>query len=93
MSIKRERLHLRLDLVGKNLIEEAATCQHKTASGFVLNHALAAAEKVVAEYRRSIRLSDQDWERFCETLENPPDPNPALISAAQRYNDQITPNE
>jgi uncharacterized protein (DUF1778 family) len=51
ISTKRERLHLRLDLASKNLLEEAAACLHKTASEFVLGQALAAAEKVVATHR------------------------------------------
>ena len=85
MSTKRERLHLRLDSAGKKLIEEAAACQHKTASEFVLSLALAAAEKVVATHRQSVRLSDEDWDRFCDALEKPPEPNAALLNAAGRY--------
>jgi uncharacterized protein (DUF1778 family) len=85
MPAKRERLHLRLDLSGKNLIDEAAAYEHKTASEFVLSQALAAAEKIVTAHRQAVRLSDEDWERFCNALVNPPEPNDALVNAARRY--------
>mgnify|MGYP000039708444 CR=1 FL=1 len=84
-EVKRERLHLRLDLAARNKIEQAAAYLNKTASDFVLSQAVIAADKVIELHGHSITLSDADWERFCTALEHPPKPNGKLRDAARRY--------
>ena len=84
-DVKRERLHVRLDLTSRHKIEQAAHYLNKTASEFVLYQAVTAAEKVIAAQQHTRELSEADWARFCEALMAPPKPVRKLVNAARRY--------
>ena len=84
-DIKRERLHVRLDLTVRHKIEQAAHYLNKTPSEFVLSQAVAAADKVIAAQQHALVLSDADWARFCDALATPPKPARKLVNAARRY--------
>src|SRR5450755_3755802 len=73
-EVKRERLHVRLDLTSRHKIEQAAHYLNKTPSEFVLSQAVTAAEKVIAAQQHAFALSDADWARFCDALAAPPKP-------------------
>ena len=87
---KHERVHLRLDAKSKRKLERAAAYQETTVSRFVLNNAVAAAERVI-EARERIVLPATDWDAFHDALLNPPAPNAALrrgcapLSRAHRW--------
>lgn len=82
---KRDRLHLRLDLSSRNKIEQAAFYLNKTASEFVLVHAVAAADEVIKTHQHTLTLSESDWDQFCQALSAPPKPNSKLKSAGRHY--------
>jgi uncharacterized protein (DUF1778 family) len=85
VAIKRDRLHLRLDVASRHKIEQAAHYLKKTASEFVLSQSILAADKIIEAHGQAFALSSADWNKFCHTLENPPKPNRQLMAAAKRY--------
>lgn len=80
----QERMHLRLDSGSKRKLERAAAYEQVPVSRFVINNAVAAAERII-EARERVVLPATDWQAFQEALLNPPPPNPALKRAARRY--------
>ena len=85
---RHERVHLRLDARTKRKLERAAAYEDTTVSRFVLQNAVAAAERVI-EARERIVLPATDWDAFHDALLNPPAPNAALQRAARRYRERI----
>ena len=83
---KQERMHIRLDSVAKQKLEQAAQFSHKSLSEFVLSHALATANKII-EAHEKIVLNEKDWNVFLDALENPPKPNAALKQAFEMHKD------
>jgi uncharacterized protein (DUF1778 family) len=83
-NTRSERLQVRLDANSKDVLQRAARYQHKTVSQFVLSTALEEAAKVIRE-KEVVTLTDLDWTRFLDALTNPPEPNPALNRAFDRY--------
>ena len=83
-NTRSERLQVRLDANSKDVLQRAARYQHKTVSQFVLSTALEEAAKVIRE-KEVVTLTDLDWTRFLDALINPPEPNPALNRAFDRY--------
>jgi uncharacterized protein (DUF1778 family) len=55
---------------------------------FVMNNALAAAERVIEE-REKITLAPADWDLFYEALTNPPELNRKLKAAARRNRERF----
>ena len=49
VTIKRERMHLRLDANTKRKLERAAAYEETSISDFVLGQAIAAADRVPAD--------------------------------------------
>ena len=70
-------MHIRLDARSKLKLERAAAYAEKSLSEFVLGHALQAADEVIQDHE-TIVLSQDDWERFLDALENPPEPTEKL---------------
>ena len=79
-TIKQQRMHIRLDSLSKQKLERAAAYVHKSLSEFVLGQALQAANDVIHEHE-TMTLSQDDWDVFMDTLENPPKPNAKLKQA------------
>ena len=76
-SLKRDRMHLRLDAATKRKLERAAAYVQKSVSDFVLSQAVEAANEVLKTHEQHV-LSTVDWETFCKALDRPPKPNRAL---------------
>ena len=72
------RINLRTSPEAKALIERAAAIMGSTVSGFMLQNAYEAASRIVAD-KNSIILSQEAFEVFISTCENPPKPTQALI--------------
>jgi uncharacterized protein (DUF1778 family) len=72
------RINLRTSPEAKALIERAAAIMGSTVSGFMLQNAYEAARRVVAN-EDTIVLSQQAFEAFIATCENPPEPTEALV--------------
>lgn len=87
-AIKRDRVHLRLDVPTKRKLERAAAFSKTSVSDFVLAHAVSAAERVI-ESHDSVSLSARDWDVFYAALDNPPKPNAKLMAAARRYRERV----
>jgi len=82
-------MHLRLDAGSKRKLERAAAYEQVSVSRFVINNAVAAAERII-EARERVTLPAADWQIFHEALLAPPSPNPALKQAARRYRELMS---
>lgn len=87
-GVNHARVHLRMNGRTKRTLERAAAYKDTTVSRFVLSSAIAAAERVI-ESRERIALPTTDWDTFCDTLLNPPEPNEALRAAAHRHRERV----
>lgn len=76
---KEDRLELRLDPAQRRLLDEAAAARAMSTSAFVLTHATAAAQEVLAD-RTSFLLPTDRWDAFIELLEREPRRLPALAA-------------
>jgi uncharacterized protein (DUF1778 family) len=83
-TVKRDRMHLRLDRRTKRRLERAAAYEEKSVSDFVLATAAAAAERVIERHEK-IELSVPDWDVFYKALIEPPEPNERLRAAIKRH--------
>ena len=77
---KTERVQVRIDPVAKHMLERAAALANTTVSGFVVNNALEAADRLIGK-RERLAISQRDWNRFFDALVDPPEPNAALRRA------------
>lgn len=87
-TIKQQRMHIRLDSLSKQKLERAAAYVHKSLSEFVLGQALHAADEVIHEHE-TMTLSQNDWDVFMDTLENPPKPNAKLKRAFTEHKKRV----
>jgi uncharacterized protein (DUF1778 family) len=87
-QIKRGRMHLRLDDKTKRKLERAAAYEETSVTDFVLENAVAAADRVI-DAREKIVLTAKDWDVFYDALLDPPPPNKKLKDAARRYRERI----
>jgi uncharacterized protein (DUF1778 family) len=77
-----ERVALRLRADDKAKIMRASALKNTDLTGFMVQTALEAAEKILEEAER-LKLSGRDSIRVLELLENPPAPNARLLAAAR----------
>jgi uncharacterized protein (DUF1778 family) len=77
-----ERVSLRLRAEDKAKIMRASALKNTDLTGFMVQTALEAAEKIVEEAER-LKLSGRDSIRVLELLESPPAPNARLLAAAR----------
>lgn len=71
------RINLRTSAEAKALIERAAALMGTTVSSFMLQNAYEAARRIVTE-NNTLLMTERDFEAFTASIENPPEPNPAL---------------
>lgn len=83
-STKGGVIHIRTAPSDKSLIEKAADQLGLTVSSFMLQNAIKAARRELAEVER-YSLSDRDASTFLSALSAPPAPNAALKSAFKDY--------
>jgi uncharacterized protein (DUF1778 family) len=76
------RMSLRIRAEEKALLLRAVALKRTDLTDFVVRHALDAAREVIAQAEQ-VQLSGRDSLRVLDLLENPPQPNPRLIAAAQ----------
>lgn len=79
------RVQLRLAPATRRKIERAAAQSHKTLPQFVVEHAAAAAERVLKHRQTEVALGPADWNVFFAALSNPPAPSTALRAGFRRY--------
>lgn len=75
-----KRMSLRISPEAKSRIARAAALRHADMTNFVTQAALREADAVIAEAER-ITLSERDFKRIVDLIENPPEPNAKLRSA------------
>jgi uncharacterized protein (DUF1778 family) len=76
------RMSLRIRAEEKALLMRAVALKHTDLTDFVIQHAVRAAKAVIEQADR-LQLSDRDSLRVLDLLENPPEPNAKLLSAAR----------
>jgi uncharacterized protein (DUF1778 family) len=77
---KEHRVSMRVTPSQKALIIHAARLQRVTLTEFILENALHAASKLLAE-ERQIEMTPEQFKRFCRALDAPPARN---LKAMQR---------
>jgi uncharacterized protein (DUF1778 family) len=76
-SLKATRVQLRLRPAQKAVLVRAAQLRQTSLSNFMLEHAYEAAQQVLAE-QVDIVMPPAEWQAFCNALDAPPRPIPAL---------------
>ena len=77
------RINLRTSPEAKALIERAAALMGTTVSGFMLQNAYEAAQRVVSD-NDTLVLSQKAFDAFVATCEHPSEPNEALRALMAR---------
>jgi len=85
---KSERVNLRLNEKAKRRIEQAASFEGKTVSGFIVSSALENAEKTIQKYETMV-LDRRDARRFFDVIVNPPAPNDKLRTAMDEHEKRV----
>lgn len=83
-----ERMHLRVRPEVKARLVRAAALRNTDLTNFVTETALREADAVISA-AEAIRLSERDYHRLLELLENPPRPNARLRAAISALPDTI----
>ena len=89
MATVMSRLEARVTPETKSLLQQAADLEGRTLTDFTIASAQAEAYRVIERHQK-LKLSREDGEAFVNALLNPPEPNDALKSAAQRYTQAIS---
>ena len=76
-SLKATKVQLRLRPAQKAVLARAAELRQSSLSNFMLEHACAAAQQVLAE-QVDIVMRPAEWAAFCKALDAPPRLIPAL---------------
>ena len=87
-ATKSERVNLRLPKAAKRRIEQAASFEGKTVSGFIVSSALENAEKAIQEHE-TMALARRDAKRFFDIIVNPPAPNDNLLTALDEHEKRV----
>jgi uncharacterized protein (DUF1778 family) len=74
---KTTKVQLRLRPAQKAVLARAAELRQTSLSNFMLEHAYAAAQEVLAE-QVDIVMPPAEWKAFCKALDAPPRSIPAL---------------
>ncbi len=82
-AARADRIELRATKEEKRILATAAAYERLDVTSLIMRNVLPAAREVMERAERIV-LSDRDTVRVLELLENPPEPTPALIVAAQR---------
>jgi uncharacterized protein (DUF1778 family) len=77
---KDKRLSIRVTDQQKAILQQAAQVQNMSVTQFVLQASLDAAHSVLADPLdlTTFHLPSDQWQAFCQRLDQPPQINPAL---------------
>ena len=87
-TIKSARVGLRIPPDLKKAWDAAAALEGRSLSDIII----AATTQTIADIidrHRIIRVTQADMEQITQDLQNPPEPNDALISAVQSYKKSV----
>lgn len=82
------RLTLPIDAAQKELIEAAAAHLGETVSSYAISTLVRDARRVI-EGEHAAPVSDRDWEILMDLMENPPEPNEALLAAMRHHREFV----
>lgn len=74
---KSERINLRVDRHTKDIIEYAASIDHRSLTSFIIASAKQQAERLI-EQETSIHLKKREWDDFMASIASPPKANAKL---------------
>jgi uncharacterized protein (DUF1778 family) len=77
MAGVKERWDFRVDPETDRLVRQAAETAERTLTDFVVDAAVVEAERLLADRTRFV-LEAEQWGRFVELLDRPPQANPGL---------------
>ena len=77
ITVRSEKLDLRLTADAKRTLSAAAKATHRSMSEFVLESALARAQEALPD-RQHFGLEAERWKAFLKALEAPSHPMPRL---------------
>lgn len=83
-----ERMSLRIAAAAKARLLRAATLRNTDLTNFVTQSALREADAVIAE-AEAVKVSEQDYLRILNLLENPPKPSARLRAAIAALPDTL----
>ena len=81
---KQDRIGARVPHEVYETLCRAAELTGSSVNQFLVQAALKEAQAVIERESR-LKLTKRDWACLLDLLDNPPEPNPALRSALQRY--------
>ena len=87
-TIKNARVGLRVPADLKRAWDEAAVLEGRSLSDIIIAATTEAIAEIINRHR-TIRVSQADMEQIARDLQNPPEPNEALISAVRSYKKSI----
>lgn len=82
------RLNFRLPIELKERIEKAAIISGLTVTDFAVSILGNSADEIL-EKHQTRTLSNKDRDIFLEMIENPPQPNQALLDAVKEYKARV----
>jgi uncharacterized protein (DUF1778 family) len=85
---ENERMNLRIKPEAKARLVRAAALRNTDLTNFVTQTALREADAVI-EAAEVLKLSDRDYGRVLDLLENPPKPNAKLRAAIAALPDTV----
>jgi uncharacterized protein (DUF1778 family) len=77
MTKVKERWDFRVAPETDRLVRQAAEAAERTLTDFVVDAAVVEAERLLADRTRFVVEAEQ-WDRFVELLDRPPQENPGL---------------
>jgi uncharacterized protein (DUF1778 family) len=77
LPLKESKVQLRLRPAQKEMIAHAAQIQQTTFTSFVVEHAISAAQQVLAD-QAHFELPADRWKAFCAALDRPTKEIPSL---------------
>ena len=83
-AAKVDRIGARVPHELYETLRRAAELTGSTLNQFLVQSALKEAHAVI-DRETAIRLSREDWDWILDLLDNPPEPNPKLKAAVERY--------
>lgn len=85
---KKDRISLRISRKDKERIDRAAEIMGQDRTSFMSSAALEKAMDIMEKESR-ISLSERDFKKMMETIENPPEPNEELEKAFDSHGNWI----
>ena len=78
IATKTNRIDIRLTDSDKSLIEKAASFNRQSISSYIISVIVKQAQ-IDIEQNERITLSGKDWDLIMQLLDNPGEPNEALV--------------